>query len=285
MSAISAGSRVLVLGALVLIGCRLAPAASEGPLPASTRHGFIDSVDARLAYRLDLPPRTGPVGAVVFGHGSGRTTRESCRFLADGFLQRGYATLCFDKRGVGESTGQYSGVGTRNSKPMFELLAADMAAAVRFVRALEGVDQARVGLVGVSQAGWIIPIAAATTQPAFMILLVGPTVSVGIENFYSDLVEKSTMPLEEAYARLPSFAGENGFDPRRVLESLNVPGLWLLGAEDRSIPTPATVAILDELVASNRRPFSRVVFPGVGHDLSAAPVFSEIDRWLQRTLR
>jgi hypothetical protein len=66
-----------------------------------------------------------------------------------------------------------------------------------------------------------------------------------------------------------------------VLESLNVPGLWLLGGEDRSIPTPATVAILDELIGSGR-PYTHVVFPGFGHNLSGAPLWPEIDRWLAK---
>ena len=64
-----------------------------------------------------------------------------------------------------------------------------------------------------------------------------------------------------------------------MLESLDAPGLWLLGGEDRSIPTPATVAILDQLIASGRS-YAHVVFPGFGHNLSGAPIWPEIDRWL-----
>jgi pimeloyl-ACP methyl ester carboxylesterase len=116
-----------------------------------------------------------------------------------------------------------------------------------------------------------------------MILLVGPTVSVGEENFYSDIVEFSDRPLEEAYKAMPSFNGERGFDPRPVLETLSVPGLWLLGGDDRSIPTPLTAAILDQLIAEGR-PYERVVFPGVGHDLRGASYWVEIDRWLARVL-
>jgi dipeptidyl aminopeptidase/acylaminoacyl peptidase len=62
-----------------------------------------------------------------------------------------------------------------------------------------------------------------------------------------------------------------------------VPGLWLLGGNDRSIPTPATVAILDQLIASGK-PYAHVVFPGFGHNLGGAPYWPEIDRWLTKTL-
>jgi uncharacterized protein len=70
-------------------------------------------------------------------------------------------------------------------------------------------------------------------------------------------------------------------DPKPVLESISVPGLWLLGGEDRSIPTPATVAILDELIAAGK-PYTHVVFPAIGHNLDAVPAWSEIDRWLAK---
>jgi hypothetical protein len=158
-----------------------------------------------------------------------------------------------------------------------------MAAGVRFLRTHDAIDPSRIGLVGGSQAGWIIPVAASRVKPAFMILLVGPTVSVGEEIFYSDIVEKTAAPIEEGYKKLPTFRGERGFDPRAVLETLDVPGLWLLGGKDRSIPTPETVAILDRLTAQGR-PFARVVFPDAGHDLSGTPFWDEIDRWLARTL-
>jgi len=255
------------------------PTAATAARGSST--GFFTNGDVRLSYRLDLPDRSGPVGAVVFGHGSGLQTKDTCRFLADGFLSRGMATLCFDKRGVGQSTGTYVFVGPKDSIPVFDDLASDMAAGVAFLRTRPEIDPKRIGLAGVSQAGWIIPIAAQKSRPAFMVLMVGPTVSVGIEGFYSDIVEFSNASVEEGYKQLPSFNGFHGFDPKPVLEGLNVPGLWLLGEEDRSIPTPATVEILDQLIASGK-PYSRVVFPGFGHNLFGAPYWPEIDRWLER---
>jgi pimeloyl-ACP methyl ester carboxylesterase len=157
-----------------------------------------------------------------------------------------------------------------------------MAAGVRLLRGHPGIDGARIGLVGVSQAGWIIPLAATRVRPAFMIILSGPAVSVGEEIFYSTIVEQTTRPLADGDRDLVTFNGERGYDPRPVLDALDVPGLWLLGDSDRSIPIPATLAILDEL-ASRRKPFARVVFPGAGHDLAGAPFWDEIDRWFART--
>lgn len=270
--------------ALVALSCGSVATPSVQARASRTQGGFFLSGEVRLSYRLDLPARTGRVPAVVFGHGSGRQHKGSCRFLADGFLSRGFATLCYDKRGVGESSGRFVLVGTTDSIPVFDELGSDLAAGVEFLRSHPEIDPARIGLAGVSQAGWIVPVAAAKSKPAFMVLLVGPTVSVGVENFYSRVVEHGVATVDEGYRQLPSFNGFHGFDPKPVLEQLDVPGLWLLGGDDRSIPTPATVRILDQLTAAGR-PFARVVFAGFGHDLYSAPIWSEIDPWLAKTLR
>ena len=254
------------------------------PRPAASTAGHFANGDVRLSYQLDLPARTGRVPAVVFGHGSGRLDKSSCRYFSGRFQQIGFATLCFDKRGVGQSGGEYVNVGTFDSEQVFADLAGDIAAGVRFLRGHAEIDASHIGLVGSSQAGWILPLAARAANPAFMVLVVGPTVPVGEEVFYSRLVEFSDAPLEDAYRRLSSYTGPRGFDPRPVLASLDVPGLWLLGADDRSIPTPKTVAILDELIAEGR-PFTRVIFPGAGHSLSPAAMWPEVERWLQQQVK
>jgi pimeloyl-ACP methyl ester carboxylesterase len=274
-------SLLVMLAATLGLACEQAAATPTAPSSGTVQTtGFFSNGPVQLSYRLDVPAHTAPVGAVVFGHGSGLQTKSSCRNIADGFVSRGYATLCFDKRGVGQSTGQYIvGPFPENSVAVFDDLAADMAAGVAFLRSHPEIDPKRIGLAGVSQAGWIVPIAAVKSQPSFMLLIVGPTVSLGLEHFYSNIVELTNAPVEDGYKQLPSFTGMHGFDPKPVLESLNVPGLWLLGGEDRSIPTPATVAILDELIAAGR-PYKHVVFPGFGHNLSTAPTWPEIDKWL-----
>lgn len=261
-----------------------APSAPSPSAPSSSlvQTGFFANGPAQLSYRLDVPPHTAPVGAVVFGHGSGLQTKDSCRIFgtADGFVARGYATLCFDKRGVGQSTGApYTNLTVQNGTALFDELASDIASGVEFLRSRPDIDPHRVGISGASQAGWILPLAAAKANPAFMIIAVGPTVSLGIEIFYSNIVEITNRPVEDGYNALPSFNGPHGFDPRSVLEALNVPGLWLFGGEDRSIPTPASVAILDQLIASGK-PYTHAVFPGMGHNLP--PHWPTIEQWLTK---
>jgi dienelactone hydrolase len=262
------------IGMSAALGCRAA-----APLEAARETGRFANGEVQLSFQLDTPAGRPPFPAVVVGHGSGRTRKEDCRGLANQMLRRGYATLCFDKRGVGDSTGDYVNVGTFDSEARFPLLASDLAAGVEFLRADRRIDRRRVGLMGPSQAGWIIPLAAQRSTPAFMILLVGPTVSVGEEMYYSKFAEQTTTPLAELAGVTAKYTGPRGFDPRPVLETLNVPGLWLLGDADRSIPVPETLAILDDL-RSRGRPFTRIVYQGVGHDMRGADFWRDVDRWL-----
>ena len=273
----------LVLVALLGAGCgggdSGAPSAPSIPATSDT----VPSGDVRLAYALDLPAGPGPFPAIVMGHGSGPVTRQQLVSLALGFVQAGFAVLRYDKRGVGQSGGVYEVAGNvPNSERVFPILADDMLAGVEFLKTRSEIDPSRIGLFGVSQAGWIIPLAASRSSDVkFMILVVGPTVSVGVENYYSSLVEVSpSFPIDEAYARSRVYTGPHGFDPRPTLASLSTPGLWLLGGADRSIPTPLTVEVLQSLKDSGR-PYQWIVYPGVDHNLAGVGFMSDAIRFLE----
>lgn len=270
------------LAAAITVASLAACAAGDSQVaaPAQTRSTFRNG-DVELAYLLDRPAGRGPHPAVVIGHGSGRVRKEDQGELAAGFVSAGYAVLRYDKRGVGESGGVYSGVGTTNSATMIPLLAADMAAAAKHLQTLPGVDARRIGLAGVSQAGWIIPVALTLAPEArFAVILSGPMVSVGLEIHYSELAEQGMMSPADAEAKLADYRGPHGFEPLRYLERIEVPVLWLFGADDHSIPTKRSVEILDALVRTGGRRFTWVVYPGVDHGLRGADIWADIRPWL-----
>jgi len=60
-----------------------------------------------LSGTLLLPSTKGPHPAVVFLHGAGSEGRYGARFLAEYFTRYGIASLIYDKRGVGKSTGDW----------------------------------------------------------------------------------------------------------------------------------------------------------------------------------
>src|SRR4051794_33792490 len=67
-------------------------------------HDFFNR-DVRLAGTLVLPAAPGPHAAVVLLHGSGPQKRDL--FMARWFAEQGIAALAYDKRGVGESAGDF----------------------------------------------------------------------------------------------------------------------------------------------------------------------------------
>ena len=115
--------------------------------------------------------------AVVLVHGSDQTPRM--REFASVLANKGISVLTYDKRGVGESGGIYVGpeVGTNNvDTANLILLAKDASAAVNILHQRD--KSAPIGLIGFSQAGWIIPIAAKSNPTVeFMVVFCGSLVS------------------------------------------------------------------------------------------------------------
>ena len=80
-------------------------------------------------------------------------------------MAQGFAVLSYDKRGTGTSTGDWKSAD-------FDSLAGDVRAGVRFLTARADIKPNRVGLWGISQGGWILPIVAAKAAPDIAFLIV-----------------------------------------------------------------------------------------------------------------
>jgi len=125
----------------------------------------------QLTGTLIAPPVGGRHPAVVLVHGSGAENRAYMLPWARFLVRRGIAVLGYDKRGVGESTGDWN-------TATYEDLAGDVVAAVEYLKTRRDVDPAQIGLLGISQAGWIMPLAATRSKDvAFLISISGAGVT------------------------------------------------------------------------------------------------------------
>ena len=224
--------------------------------------------DVTLAGILDLPAGDGPFPAIVSTHGSPPLTRNDWYTLmvSNFFVQHGYAVLRYDKRGVGESTGEYPDVGTEDVEAIHNL-ADDALAGVQFLKNHALIDPNMIGVEGFSQGGWIAPLAASkSSDVAFTISVSGPTSSVGQEIYYSELTEGGT-PLGEASDKARDYTGPHGYVPETALPNIGVPGLWLFGGQDDSIPVPLSIEILDSFVADQNKDFTYIVYPNGTHGM------------------
>lgn len=122
--------------------------------------------DVTLAGTLTLPSGNEPHPAVVFIHGSGPDSRENYRFYADLFARHGIATLIYDKRGVGASTGDWRRV-------HFKDLAEDALAGVRMLKGRKEINPNKIGLWGGSNGGWVAPLTASLSNEVAFVITVG----------------------------------------------------------------------------------------------------------------
>ncbi|MDR6462613.1 alpha/beta fold hydrolase [Chryseobacterium sediminis] len=111
---------------------------------------------------------------VVLVHRSGWEDRETAWYhsLAYILASKGIGVLLYDKRGTGKSTGNFS-------LADFNDLSDDVASAYNYLKTRNDLNYSKVGFLGTSQGGWLVPMAAnKVSDPGFAILVVGPAVSL-----------------------------------------------------------------------------------------------------------
>jgi len=134
---------------------------------------FESADGTRLVGTLLKPAEEGVFPVVVVLHGSGPENiyGPSYRVLTNTILRAGLAVLLYDKRGVGDSGGEFE-------KALYSDFVADAAAAVEFLAGREDLDAERIGLFGNSESGWFTPeIAHVTGQVAFVFNRAGAPLS------------------------------------------------------------------------------------------------------------
>jgi len=221
-------------------------------------------------------PNGGPHPGVVFIHGSGSSDRRNkwyqgiARYLASHDI----AVLLPDKRGCHKSEGNW-----RTAD--FHDLAADAIAGIEALSANKEVDKKRVGLIGVSQGGWIAPLAAHMGAVAFVVSLSGATVTP-LEQFRyehrQDLREKG-LPMTLSHISFPFallFLGRRwhrwkdikNFDPTPLWETLPVSALLVFGEDDQNVPVSDSLQRLETSIKrTGRQDFLVKVFRDSGHGL------------------
>ncbi len=127
----------------------------------------------RLAGTLYKPESDIAYPALVVLHGASGGTRQHpfYQHLVTHLPECGFAVLLFDRRGSGQSGGDFE-------TASFDTLARDGSAAVDYLRSRDDIDKSRIGLYGVSQGGWIAPLVAGLRSDiAFLVIVSGCGVS------------------------------------------------------------------------------------------------------------
>ena len=240
------GDGTLAIGAASLTWTRGGNSVEFARVPLRQREVRI----GQIAATLTLPPGPGPFPAVAMVHGSGPHGREEFQVFGAYCALLGIAVLADDKRGIGESRGTYPGeAATPHS---VDVLARDAQAEVRYLARLPQVDATRVGLLGDSQAGWVIALAAARDRAVrWAVPLVGPTVSVDESDGWGARAGKGVGAPSGTTAQMLAqvrAAGRGGFDPEPSLRRLSIPVHWVFADDDRNVPTELCIERLRALL-------------------------------------
>tara|TARA_B100000809_G_scaffold251920_1_gene286000 strand:- start:22406 stop:23458 length:1053 start_codon:yes stop_codon:yes gene_type:complete len=123
---------------------------------------------------LNLPNKEYSLGEktplVIFVHGDGELARDAYGYykhIWNELAKKGIASMSWDKKGIGQSTGKWL-------NQSMEDRANEVIAAIDFMKADPRFDFSSIGLMGFSQAGWVLPkVASLSDYPDFIISVSG----------------------------------------------------------------------------------------------------------------
>jgi dienelactone hydrolase len=229
---------------------------------------MIPAAGAALAGTITEPEGAAGRGGIVIIHGSEPGQRYFYDIWVALYASLGLAVLTYDKRGHGASGGTYPG--EFPTEDALKIYADDAAAAVKLLARWPGVDPARVGFHGGSQGGWTVPLAMSRHGGvAFAVLASAPATTVDQTDVWAGFSGGgAAMPTETEEQMLAEVrATHTGYDPTRAIQGMSAPALWLLGKNDRTVPTAVCAEILSGMHKAN---FTIELLP-TGHGLLVNP--------------
>lgn len=295
MSGLTLSLLVLTAFAVPASGQDVRPATVEAPAArddlVTTPVTIARPDGVRLAGEVVAPadPPTRALPGMVLVHGSGPGERSGLRTYAEGYARAGIVTLIYDKRSKGYS----------RTERDYGMLADDALAAVATLRRQAGVDQDRVGLWGLSEGGWVVPLAAARSGD-------GDSPGTGSQNadppavdFIVTVAANSIRPIDqeqwnvhnkllhhavhgsmiraysETLTRVVAASGlfaEAFHEPLPVLAKVRQPVLGLWGEYDRlTPPAESLTAFRRAFEESGNRHYTLRILPDAQHSLRGTP--------------
>jgi dipeptidyl aminopeptidase/acylaminoacyl peptidase len=223
----------------------------------------------QLSGMLILPEGQGPFPTAIIIHGSGTSRRNSVWYVsvANHLQRHGIAVLLPDKRGSEKSEGEWLGAS-------FEELATDTLSAIDFVKHQQMFRYSTIGLLGMSQGGWIAPVVAAQMDDVlFVVSMSGAAVTTEEQLLHEEIyniapytytfLAKLIAPISSRNLMKKAFFSPTaGFDPIPYWKDVHVPVFFALGGNDENVPVDASIQRLKE---NNLHHFTMRIYPDGGH--------------------
>lgn len=225
----------------------------------------------KLAGMLIVPEGEGPYPTVVIIQGSGPSFRNNGWYLSvvKHLQDNGIAVMIPDKRGCEKSEGEWIGAD-------FEELATDAISAIEFVKTQNRFKYSYIGLVGMSQGGWIAPVAATKTKDvSFIANISSATIGTDEQLLYEEInnisaytyafIAKLIAPItSDRIKKMEHFSSLVGFDPIPYWKELNIPVFLAFGEDDKNVPVSACIERLKE---NDLNSYKIKTYPNGGHGI------------------
>lgn len=151
------------------------------PYPYIEEEVSIDNNGIVLSGTLTLPETEGPFPAAILISGSGPQNRNEELFdhrsflvVSDYLTKMGFAVLRYDDRGIGKSTGSFTGSTTYD-------FASDTEAVFNYLKNDSRINAEKIGLIGHSEGGMIAPLVADRNKEVAFIVFISTPASTGEE--------------------------------------------------------------------------------------------------------
>ncbi len=250
------------------------PQTPVGPFPYSTEEVTFANGDAVLSGTLSTPSgATLDTPVLLMVSGSGQQNRDEelmehkpFAVIADAFARNGIATLRYDDRGFGASTGDLTEATT-------DTFAEDALEGVKFLRSL---GYRNVGVLGHSEGGTIaFMLAASEGGPDFIISMAGMAedgegtllaqtvkiaVAQGIPEAQAKVLAEQSVAANKAAANvwMKRFLQ---LDPAPYISKVTCPTLALNGEMDLQVIAERNIPIIKDLLPSA----TIKTYPGLNH--------------------
>jgi dienelactone hydrolase len=234
---------------------------------------------------LFLPEGKGPFPTAIIIQGSGTSRRNNVWYLsvAKHLQDNGIAVLLPDKRGSEKSEGEWVGA-------TFEDLATDTLSAIDFVREQQMFEVSTIGLVGMSQGGWIAPVVATKSDDvSFVVSMVGAAVTTDEQLLYEEInniapytyrfIAELIAPITtNNLKQMEHVSAFMGFDPIPYWKDVHVPVFFAFGENDENVPVDASI---ERLIENNLNHFEVKSYADGGHAIRDIQTNEVSDEFLQ----
>ena len=263
------------------------PQEPVAPYPYTTREVTINNAAAGVTLAGTLTYPTGykagqRVPVVLMVTGSGPQSRDEEVFhhkpflvLSDYLARHGIASLRYDDRGTGQSTGNYATATSRD-------LADDAACGLGYLKTLK--QFSRVGILGHSEGGGIAYMLGSEGRPDFIVSLAGPACKIDtlmllqlnalgrVQGLTADRFH-TVAQVRQLLAKADTSVWMKYFldwDLTPYVRATRCPVLALGGESDLNVPVRLNVPALEANLPKNKKNVVKT-YPGLSHMLQHNP--------------